>query len=227
MSQSRSEAARINGAKSKGPITPEGRARSSRNSLRHGLLAEHVLLPHEDKAHYDQVRDSYIESFQPADQPQLDLVETIAAARWRLNRLVGMEATIFEKEMVLHDEDMVKELAGMTKVEELAWVFDHMANHGKGLQLLLRYEGQLNRTYDRALKQLQSLQKTHPPDSEVQVPNEPKLALVPAPSGQPNQPKGPENAPPEAETLPSPSDFPESEPPKPASGPISGETEAK
>ena len=182
MSQSRSEAARINGAKSKGPITPEGRARSSRNSLRHGLLAEHVLLPHEDKAHYDQVRDSYIESFQPADQPQLDLVETIAAARWRLNRLVDMEATILEKEMLLRRQDMAKIFKTISEAEKLAWVFDHMANNGKGLQLLLRYEGQLNRTYDRALKQLQSLQKTNPPDSEVQVPNEPKLALIPAPN---------------------------------------------
>jgi hypothetical protein len=143
---------------------------------------EHVLLPHEDQAHYDQVYDSYVESFRPADQPQLDLVETMAAARWRLNRLVGMEATIFEKEMLICRKDMVKQFNNMSKPEELAWTFDHMANHGKGLQLLLRYEGQLNRTYDRALKQLQSLQKTNPPDPEVKVPNEPKLALVRAPN---------------------------------------------
>jgi hypothetical protein len=218
MSQSRSEAARINGAKSKGPITPEGRARSSRNSLRHGLLAEHLLLPHEDQAHYNQVRDSYVESFQPANQPQLDLVETLAAARWRLNRLVGMEATIFEKEMFICRKDMVKQFNNMvkqfnnmSKPEELAWTFDHMANHGKGLQLLLRYEGQLNRTYDRALKQLQSLQKTNPPDPEVKVPNEPKLALVPPPAEQPNEPTGPVSAP----------DPANSDPPEPTSEVIS------
>jgi len=195
MSQSRSEAARINGAKSKGPITPEGRARSSQNSLRHGLLAEQVLLPHEDKAHYNQARDSYVQSFQPADQPQLDLVETMAAARWRLNRLVDMEATILEIEMLRHNHDIEKDFADIIASEKLAWTFDHMANNGKGLQLLLRYEGQLNRTYDRALKQLQSLQKTNPPDPEVKVPNEPKLALVPAPNAPQTGSEPPQTAP--------------------------------
>jgi len=86
-SRKKSKSARINGAKSKGPTTPEGRARSSQNSLRHGLRSETVVLPHEDRAQFEALRDSYMESFQPADQPQHDLIETMAAARWRLNRL--------------------------------------------------------------------------------------------------------------------------------------------
>jgi hypothetical protein len=98
------------------------------------------------QSHFDQVRDSYIQSFQPADQAQLDLVETMAAARWRLNRLLGMEADIFEMEVILRRKDMEKQLMEMSEAEKLAWVFDHMANNGKGLHLLLRYEGQLNRT---------------------------------------------------------------------------------
>jgi hypothetical protein len=188
----RSETSRLNGAKSKGPVTPEGRERSARNSLKHGLSAEVVVLPHEDKAHFEQLRDSYMDDFQPANQSQHDLVETMAAATWRLNRLVGMEAKIFEEEVILRRKDMEKELIEMTEVEKLAWVFANMANHGKSLQMLQRFESQLNRTYDRAFKQLQALQNAMPGAPAGEIQNEPKSAPsrpqnVPEPAPAPPQ----------------------------------------
>src|SRR5258708_33561188 len=39
-----SESARINGAKSRGPQSAEGKKKSSRNSLRHGCTAGHTIL---------------------------------------------------------------------------------------------------------------------------------------------------------------------------------------
>src|SRR4029077_20633445 len=79
----RSETARANGAKSHGPVTPEGRAVSSRNSLRHGFTAGSVVLPTESQEDFQALLDSYADQFDPQGGVEMDLVQTMAAARWR------------------------------------------------------------------------------------------------------------------------------------------------
>ncbi|HXP86297.1 MAG TPA: hypothetical protein VN841_16340 [Bryobacteraceae bacterium] len=220
-SEKQQTASRTNGAKSKGPATPEGRARSSRNSLRHGLSAAVVVLPHEDRAQFESLRDSYMESFQPADQPQHDLVETMAAARWRLNRLQEIEAKLFEMEMVRREKEMSKQLIEMTEVERLAWVFDNLANHSKSLAMQIRYEGSLNRSYERAFKQLQQLQsRPQLPPSPQQNEPEPTVehalvratsALMPTPGQRKNPPPPPSRPPATPKTPPTSPQSPQKE----------------
>jgi len=86
MSTSKSDAARTNGAQSHGPITPEGKAKSALNSLRHGLTAKAVVLGDESQEAYDALLAAYTDRFQPADQVELDLVESMTLSRWRLRR---------------------------------------------------------------------------------------------------------------------------------------------
>jgi len=82
---------RANGAKSRGPATAAGRARSSRNSIRHGLRAKTVVLPTESARDYPRdyqcLLESYIDHFQPATGVENDLLLALAAARWRLHRI--------------------------------------------------------------------------------------------------------------------------------------------
>src|SRR5229473_928634 len=75
-SQLKSDTARANGAKSKGPKTAETREISSRNSLKHGYTARHnMLLACEDPDLFQRMVDEYTAFYQPANPVERDLVE--------------------------------------------------------------------------------------------------------------------------------------------------------
>ena len=149
LTELKSDTARNNGAQSHGPITPEGKATSAPNSLRHGLTAKAVVLPDESQEDFEALRDAYIERFQPTDQVELDLVESMAASRWRLRRVTSIESGILADGLKIADRH--------EQEHRLAYAFK---TNGESLAKLTRYENSLNRAFDRALKQLQLLQKS-------------------------------------------------------------------
>jgi hypothetical protein len=63
----RAEASRRNGAMSRGPKAPEGKARSSQNALKHGFRAQkHVVLPGEIATEFEA-----LEAARAARRPRL------------------------------------------------------------------------------------------------------------------------------------------------------------
>lgn len=84
----RAAQARINGAKSRGPITPEGQERARTASLQHGLYAtEETLKLTIDPAKFEELRADYAQIWAPENRYLADKVNDLAAARWQLDRL--------------------------------------------------------------------------------------------------------------------------------------------
>jgi hypothetical protein len=78
-------ASQANGKKSKGPTTPEGKARASLNSLKTGayaktdsIMRQIMLKRGEDPAFYDQLHSELTEGWQPQDVMQAMAVKSIA-----------------------------------------------------------------------------------------------------------------------------------------------------
>jgi hypothetical protein len=174
MSQRKSETARLNGSKSHGPKTPDGKTRSPQNAPRHGLTANFTVQLDESQEEFETFLDAYVHRFQPADAVELDLVQTMAIARWRLRRIATLEGALFENKLMLSEEPIAEEFEDLDGANRLAWVFDKLAEESKALTLLMRYETSQNRLYERAAKQLAGLQSTGPR-------NEPTERLNPDP----------------------------------------------
>lgn len=85
---------RLNALKSTGPRTDEGKAASSRNALRHGLTAIHVVVQGEDAAKYETLRRGLLDEFAPETAMQTILVDQLAAVVWRLRRAAAYETAL-------------------------------------------------------------------------------------------------------------------------------------
>src|ERR1700687_899049 len=99
MTPSKAEASRINGSKSRGPKTEDGRRAASLNAVKHGLTAETVVLPNESEEEYQAELHDYIEHFAPANKPEADLVRQLVSAQWRLARYTAVETSLFDIQM--------------------------------------------------------------------------------------------------------------------------------
>ncbi|MGH6897658.1 MAG: hypothetical protein ACREJ5_14135, partial [Geminicoccaceae bacterium] len=98
VSNARAAASRKNGAKSRGPKTPEGRARAAQNALKHGLRSErYVVLPDEDGAAFAALEAALIAELAPQGVLQMILAQRIARAAWRLERAERLEVELFEE----------------------------------------------------------------------------------------------------------------------------------
>ncbi len=187
-SQARIGANRRNAQKSTGPRTPEGKARSSQNALRHGLAAisHHSFLAAEDRSAFERMLGGYIRIYQPAHADEVDLLTDAVFCKWRQQRAWTTEAQMIEMAVALNQHDLQKKLPKANVAAQVANGFIHSAEQ---TQPLRRYEAQLHRQYLRNLKELRDLQAFRTglePTLDDLYPEEPSPTHAPIPNPTPN-----------------------------------------
>jgi len=215
MSLSRSEQARLNGSKSRGPKSETGKALSAMNANKHNLSGQRlVVLNNENDEAFQELFQAFLTKFQPQDSVEHECVLAAAVARWRLRRIWQLETAIFDAEMDAQAPQLAKEFVSFDEGTRQAKAFTALADNGNSLSLLNRYERTISREYDRALKALdraraerkyraemeatieeisQAAGETTPHQPEkVKIQNEPKPAFEttqPQPQTEPLLPK--------------------------------------
>jgi hypothetical protein len=169
LSPARAAASRRNGAKSRGPKTPEGKARSAQNALKHGMRAQQcIVLPGERAAAFEAFEAALLAELAPEGALQAVLAQRVVAASWRLARAERLEAELFAQNM----------LAG----HGLGLALIRDCNNARAFDTLLRYRGGTLAELWRALRTLKALQaEAAAPQAEI------RGVARPAPEAHPSE----------------------------------------
>jgi hypothetical protein len=87
---------RRNALLSTGPVTEEGKKRSRRNAIRHGLTAETVIDALEDAEDYAAFQMAVTADYDAHSAVERELVLRLASLLWRLRRATAIETGLFK-----------------------------------------------------------------------------------------------------------------------------------
>jgi hypothetical protein len=96
--KTKAEAARENGAKSKGPVTAEGKRISSMNAWKHGLTAKSIRLePGESANQCLHLHRAAYDRFLPSSPEEAARVDQLCVSLWLLRRIVRRETAALQE----------------------------------------------------------------------------------------------------------------------------------
>jgi hypothetical protein len=129
---------RSNARFSTGPSTPEGKLASS------GVFA---ILPHEDRAAFDQLASTLRAEFLPKGDTETFLVDQMIQSRWKATRIERLEMEAFEQ--ILTEPGSTDSPDGR--------ILAAISTPGNVLDKLQRYAAAAERSYYKALREIQAL----------------------------------------------------------------------
>ena len=180
------EASRRNGARSRGPVTEEGKARASRNALKHGLTAmHHLVLEDEAPSELEEMTARLMAEVAPMSEIEARIARRLAIAFWKGERAERIEVALFDAAPKLRPPQ-----AGYQwEQADPLTTFDL-----KRFNAVRGYQAQQGREISRCLKELRQLRK----EALAECTDEPEDMLENEP-GSP-QPPANDDAPEQAET---------------------------
>jgi hypothetical protein len=160
----RAEASRKNGAKSRGPITAEGKAAASQNALRHGEYAKNLTLKYENDEGFIRTLAALESHFKPQTDLEADLILTMAHARWRTIRIWSIEKGVLDQAIDAAcaqrqppqdpEAPRVSEATESELLPLVATAHQHLSDTSGVLRMIDRCENRYQRIFSRTLKEL-------------------------------------------------------------------------
>lgn len=167
------EAARRNGARSRGPVTAAGKNIIRANALKHGVTAKVIRLRTDYYSAFDPFFASILELFAPANDLEFLAVQEYAWAKWRYRRAIELETLVLNDELDLRRPEINLGVALINS--------ESKTNAFRNAQV---YVQRCRREAERALAEFERLARLRDLeliDPELQAELDPELKPAPAP----------------------------------------------
>jgi hypothetical protein len=165
---------RANAAKSTGPRSPEGKARSAQNGRKHGFTAStFAVIRLEELDEVERLRADLIAVYQPINSQELFAIERIALTQQALLRAARLESGLFTtclnesldstgNPVILMDPQLAGEGdIQITRAQNRNFLlgegFRRCAGQSNSWSLAMRYQIQAERHYRRAIEEFERL----------------------------------------------------------------------
>jgi hypothetical protein len=166
VSEAQIVANRRNSLQSCGPKTPEGKARSRGNALKHGLTGEGVALPVEDLAEVERLHRSFEAELKPSGDLGRTLVRRMALMAVRMDRSVAQESAALAERIDRAEAEFDAdwpEVEGRDDPdrEKMRVQAAHLAffDPSKEAALARKYEAEAERCFFRSLNELRQVER--------------------------------------------------------------------
>jgi len=150
---------RRNAQFSTGPKTKEALSQLPHRARKHSLSGTHVVLPYEDPADYDALRDDLYKDYAPANTQESLLVDDIAQQHWKLQRANRLEVAQMTTDYERALETIKKTTPNETAIDPDRALAMAISQDPVQLLLLHRYTVTIERSLQRFIRDLQMLQK--------------------------------------------------------------------
>ena len=170
--EKQTSASRKNAKKSTGPRTTEGKTNSSKNALKHGLMAQDAVIPGEDPAAFDRHLSNVENTYLPRNYVEKQIVHQIADTMWRIKRLSRIESAVVSASIErtrVYQHDYRVERIRQGHEGDLQLLGESMFGGTKFLNNLARYDAHLRRCLHRDLELMMKIRREEKKSCEAQA----------------------------------------------------------
>jgi hypothetical protein len=129
------------------------------NILNYHLTARHAVLATEDAEAFNEYRELYLHHYQPTNNLELDLVEQIVSAAWRLHRAEEIEIALQDLEIDSRADHIQQLYGSLDRPGIWAVGFASLTENSTVFATLQRHQHFLHRRYVSLLRRLEAMRR--------------------------------------------------------------------